>query len=148
MLKEDESLRGIALRNNSRVSWIMKANQIAMTFGTFISNPLTAVPLAIFFVRLGAKVSNIDGDFLLRIKEMEENGISLKFVTQQGADFFLVYFAGSFLTAVVSIPIAYYVSKALIIAYRNRRTKRLANRRKEIRTQTFLKSDIKSDDQS
>ena len=28
MLKEDESLRGIALRNNSRVSWIMKANQI------------------------------------------------------------------------------------------------------------------------
>ena len=129
------------------IAKVLKANQVSTFLGTWVSNPFFAFPMALFFIKLGSLVTTVEGNFIERITAAHEQGTPMLDVFKsQGFDFFLVYFCGSFLTAVVSIPIAYYVTKTLVVWYRKQRSKRLANRREEIRTQSFYKSDIKTED--
>lgn len=127
------------------LAWIMRGNILAALMATFVGNPITFPFIAAFGVELGNFLLGHPGvmsplqifaDFGRAGAELWDNIASL--FTSEEAHWdrlnlfffrvYLPYLIGSILPGLVAASVGYYISLPVIIAYQNRRKKKLRDR--------------------
>tara|TARA_R110002096_G_scaffold138378_7_gene292027 strand:- start:6516 stop:7118 length:603 start_codon:yes stop_codon:yes gene_type:complete len=127
------------------LAWIMRGNIVAALMATFVGNPITFPFIAAFGVELGNWILGQPGvvsplkiftDFGYASAEFWRN-IQAIFTPELAhwnrlhnffRDVFLPYLVGGLVWGVIAALVGYYLSLPLIIAYQNRRKKKLAAR--------------------
>jgi uncharacterized protein (DUF2062 family) len=127
------------------LAWIMRGNVLAALMATFVGNPITFPFIAAFGVEFGNWLLGHPG-VLSPIKIFTDFGhASVEFWNNFRAIFtpetvhwnrlndffrevFLPYLLGGTVLGIVGAMVAYYLSLPLIVAYQNRRKKKLAAR--------------------
>ena len=104
-----QSLIGIFLAT------IFRASKVAAVAATWISNPLTYVPLFIFNYKIGK--------FLLRTEDVELSSLDITSLTatrKLGLSFVITLLAGSFVVGTILSVITYFCSLAILQRWRGR----------------------------
>lgn len=102
------------------LAWLLKANRVAAVLGTYITNPLTTIPLHLLFYRLGSLLVPFEGPRLS--PDMLEIGVILK----AGLELYATMCLGAL---VLAGPVAlgfYFPVKWSAEAYQKRRRRRSA----------------------
>lgn len=138
-------LFGLHFAAAALLAWIMRGNLIAAIMATFVGNPVTFPFIAAFGVELGnwflghpgvLSPLKIFADFGYASAEMWHN-IQAIFTPEQAhwnrlhdffREVFLPYLLGGLVWGTIAALISYYLSLPLIMAYQNRRKKKLAAR--------------------
>ena len=114
-----QSLIGIFLAT------IFRASKVAAVAATWISNPLTYVPLFIFNYKIGK--------FLFQTEDVELSSLDITSWTairESGSSFVIALLTGSFIVGTILSIATYFCSLALLERWRDR----LARRRRERKT--------------
>ena len=114
-----QSLIGIFLAT------IFRASKVAAVAATWISNPLTYVPLFIFNYKIGK--------FLLRTEDVELSSLditSLTAIRESGWSFAITLLAGSFIVGTILSVVTYFYSFAILKRWHNRALRRRRFKRK------------------
>lgn len=115
-----QSLIGIFLAT------IFGASKVAAVAATWISNPLTYVPLFIFNYKIGK--------FLLRTEDVELSSLditSLSAIRELGLSFVITLLTGSFIVGTILSLITYFYSLAILQRWRDRSLRRRRLKRKK-----------------
>jgi len=138
-------LFGLHFTAAALIAWIMRGNIIAALMATFVGNPITFPFIAAFGVELGnwllghpgvVSPLKIFSDFGYSSAEFWHN-IQAVFTSEQAhwnrlhnffRSVFLPYLVGGLVWGIIAALAGYYLSLPLIIAYQNRRKKKLAAR--------------------
>ena len=113
-----QSLIGIFLAT------IFRASKVAAVAATWISNPLTYVPLFIFNYKIGK--------FLLRTEDVELSSLditSLTAIKESGWSFVITLLTGSFIVGTILSVITYFCSLAILQRGRDRLVRRRLKRK-------------------
>ena len=108
-----QSLIGIFLAT------IFRASKVAAVAATWISNPLTYVPLFIFNYKIGK--------FLLRTEDVELSSLditSLTAIRESGLSFAITLLTGSFVVGTILSIVTYFCSLAILERWRDRLVRR------------------------
>lgn len=87
------------------LAFIVKGNKFTAIIGTWISNPLTYVPLFLFNFKVGKLIVNI----FIPDNQMEFNWDSLKQINDLGAQITITLLLGSSIVAIIFSFISYYL---------------------------------------
>lgn len=115
-----QSLIGIFLAT------IFRGSKVAALAATWISNPLTYLPLYVFNYKIGK--------LLLGIEDSEGLSLDLESFTtfrEQGSTFAIALLAGSFVVGTVLATITYFYSLAILRRWRDRSIRRRVLKRKK-----------------
>ena len=98
---------------------IFRASKVAAVAATWISNPLTYVPLFIFNYKIGK--------FLLRTEDVELSSLDITSLTatrELGLSFVITLLTGSFVVGTILSVITYFCSLAILQRWRGRFVRR------------------------
>jgi uncharacterized protein len=93
-----------------------RANKLAAALGTWISNPLTSLPLYLFNFKVGCALLGVSADFSSEGLSLTETLLALK------EKFLSALFLGCFVSGIVASLIGYWVAFKLIRSWRQRRS--------------------------
>ena len=115
-----QSLIGIFLAT------IFRASKVTAVAATWISNPLTYVPLFIFNYKIGK--------FLLRTEDVELSSLditSLTAIRESGSSFVITLLIGSIVVGTILSIVTYFCSLAILERWRDRTLRRRRSKRKQ-----------------
>ena len=113
---------GLQLVISIPLAMMMRVSKIGATAGTFITNPVT-----IFFIYPAQTV--IVNKILFNGSLTFANLIELEWkwesIRRLGSEVMVSFFLGGFLLAAFLTPIAYFTVRRIVVAYRNRASRRV-----------------------
>ena len=112
---------GLQLVISIPLAMMMRVSKIGATAGTFITNPVT-----IFFIYPAQTVivNKILFNGSLTFANLIEMEWKWEAVRRLGSEVMASFFLGGFLLAALLTPIAYFTVKRIVVAYRNRASRR------------------------
>lgn len=97
------------------ISILLGCNLFIAWLFTFISNPITIIPIYFFVFRIGELVTSLE---ISQIKiEILLNEMTLKSIFDLGKEGLLIFFSGAFVTALFSAFLAFIISFQLMKLY-------------------------------
>ncbi len=121
-------LPGVQMLTAILTAALLRSNKLAAAAGTWLSNPLTAIPLTLFNFEVGRR--------LLDRPPIEFSGISLRSVDgllELGSDFAVSYLFGCFIVGAIAAPVFYFLGLPLIESSQRRfAARRAAQRSKKL----------------
>lgn len=105
---------------------ICRGSKLAAVAATWISNPLTYVPLYVFNYKIGKLLLGIEDTVLLPL-DLE----SFTTFREQGSAFAIALLTGSFVTGTVLATITYFYSLAILERWRARSIRRRSYKRRK-----------------
>lgn len=99
---------------------LVRGNKIAAAAATWVSNPLTYVPIFGFNYKVGEGLLGLR-DSAVTEKSFEQSWQSFDSMMQLGWNFVITLFFGSFIVGVVMATISYFLSLRLLYRWRNKR---------------------------
>jgi uncharacterized protein len=89
-----------------------RANKLAAVLGTWVSNPLTSLPLYLFNFKIGCALLGLSADFSSDGLSLTETLLALR------EEFLSALFLGCFVSGLVASPIGYWIALRLIRSWR------------------------------
>ncbi len=119
---------------------LFNGNRILALIFTYVSNPVTVIPLYGLYYYLGSLLwPNLNRVNFSRIKDVLVN-FSFSKLTQLGFESFVILWTGGFVIAVPSGIISYFVFYRIILIFRKKKELRLKLKKKFLHTIPIIKS--------
>jgi len=116
------------------LAWLVRGSKVVAAAMTFISNPVTTVPIFLFDYWVGCKILGRKG-----IDPAPENFESWEAISKLGTDFLVTIFTGGIVVGIVAGLVAWYLGHAYVLQSRRRKERR-RKQRQEIRRQLELRN--------
>lgn len=119
---------------------LFSGNRILALIFTYVSNPVTVIPLYGLHYYLGSLLwPNLNSVNFSRIKDVLVN-FSFSKLTQLGFESFVILWTGGFVIAIPSSIISYFVFYRIILIFRKKKELRLKLKKKFLHTIPIIKS--------
>jgi len=127
-------LPGVQMLTAILTAALLRSNKLAAAAGTWLSNPLTTIPLTLFNFEVGRR--------LLNRQPIEFSGNSLRSVDgwlELGSDFAVSYLFGCFVVGAISALAFYFLGLPLIASSQGRFAARRAGQRRKKLGKAWIK---------
>lgn len=105
------------------LAWILRVDKFIAFLITWVSNPYTCPFLYVLFAYTGAKIvgshhtfAQIKTDVIAATKSLDWSSIK-----ELGIELGTIFFVGSFVWGLVVALLSYFITKNMVVKYRNRR---------------------------
>jgi len=105
---------------------LFRSSKLAAAAGTWLSNPLTTLPLTLFNFHVGQSLLNREA-----IEFSSDHLRSLQSILELGTDFAISYLFGCLVVGTVAAPLVYFLGLPLIASSQRRIAARRTARRKQ-----------------